>query len=171
MKSGLDAMPLFLLDDLLRYWKKKSNLWFGLWGHFWEKIHSWKIKKIAVRDHPFMMSANFTLLAILKTLSVSKSNPSPLQIADVLNKWMVPNPWLKLWFLKTTTKQMMKSAHFLVMLLMYKFWKQQKKIGQFPNLFLSFVTFIPYFRLLVFGILVTLVAWFSFRLPILPCKM
>ena len=36
------------------------------------------------------------------------------------------------------------------------------------------VSFIPYFRLLVFGILVTLVAWFSFRffsvLPILPCK-
>ena len=35
--------------------------------------------------------------------------------------------------------------------------------------------FIQYFRLLVFGILVTLVAWFSFWffsvLPILPCKM
>ena len=37
-----------------------------------------------------------------------------------------------------------------------------------------YVSFIPYFRLLVFGILVTLVAWFSFLfsiLPILPCKM
>ena len=41
--------------------------------------------------------------------------------------------------------------------------------------FYVFVSFIPYFHLLVFGILVTLVAWFSFRffsvLPILPCKM
>ena len=39
----------------------------------------------------------------------------------------------------------------------------------------TFVSFIPYFHLLVFGILVTLVAWFSFRffsvMPILPCKM
>ena len=34
----------------------------------------------------------------------------------------------------------------------------------------DFSFFISYFRLLVFGILVTLVAWFS-ALPILPCKM
>ena len=38
--------------------------------------------------------------------------------------------------------------------------------------FATYVSFIPYFRLLVFGILVTLVAWFFFSvLPILPCKM
>ena len=40
---------------------------------------------------------------------------------------------------------------------------------------MTIVSFIPYFRLLVFGILVTLVAWFFFQffsvLPILPCKM
>ena len=37
-----------------------------------------------------------------------------------------------------------------------------KSIKGLVLLYLTYVSFIPYFRLLVFGILVTLVAWFSF---------
>ena len=121
--------------------KFKSLIWFL--GHFWEKKHSWKIEKIAVRDHPFMMIANFTLFwplsAILKTLlaNFNEIKPLPLQIADVLNGWSLT--LIEIVILKKPAKQMMKSAHFLVMLLTYNFWKQND--WAISNFFLLFLLY------------------------------